>query len=186
MPALHFDYDIFADKLNEGFEKAADEFTRDLLVPKMKSLLDSWESRRGFESRNKWGRNFADRIMILENNDDYGKIDRKVGLAYDLMSESDLTKARIVTFGSGYNSLIPGYDDPLTTKPEKMVWDDELVEKHLSRAKKEWKLPDQWNELGTDFVREAVSQLEYEFRAFVNSRKQEIVNKALRASIVNR
>lgn len=181
---IQFDYKKFQKELNAEISQLIDEFEETLLIPKMKSLLLSWRSRRSY--RDDWSQELEDQIIEFAREDSVSKIRRKVGLNEESMTDPEITRARVIAFGTGYNSHIPGYDKPLKTKPGQEVWNDSLTHRIISTAKKERELPDIWNEVGNEFIRDSVDQLEYEFLSFLESRKQEIVNNALKASIVNK
>lgn len=83
-----------------------------------------------------------------------------VELGYTPDSQAKLVRAMVVEAGSGSAAG----NDPIHAGPTgRSVWDDELAEKHPSRAKTVYNLPDEFNQEGNQFVENAMRIMESEF-----------------------
>ena len=79
---------------------------------------------------------------------------------YSPSDKADLVRAMIVEDGSG--SAIG--NDPIHAGPTgRSVWDEDVSGKHPSRAKTEYNLPDAFNQVGNQFVENAVRMMQTEF-----------------------
>lgn len=91
-------------------------------------------------------------------------------------------QARVVAFGSGYNSIASGYGGALTTHPGESTWNDTLTGRHTSKAQKEMLVPDTWNDVPSDFIAEAILQVQDAFYTMLDQEINGIVKKAFAAS----
>lgn len=179
---MKFDADKFKAEVSKGFAAVVDEFDDTLLKPKMKEIAASWVSRRAGRANDApdWGPEVAAMIEEYVKDDTLNSIHREVGIKEDDGDSAAVMRARVTALGSGYNSINGG--GPIMTKPGSMVWNNALTGKIMSTAKYVHRVPDTWNDIGNDFVREATDQLRQEFYGMIESRKDEIVQKAFIAS----
>lgn len=177
---MRIDEQKFRAALTDGFAALTDEFNQNTLIPKLKALASQWNSTRDY--RDGWGDEIASLIYEFEKHDStFGTVYRKVGIPDRGEDDATTTKARVVAYGSGFNSLVPGYNEPIKTKPGKMVWGSRLENgKHPSKAKSEYEVPGNWNDVGNDFVVDAVLQLKKEFINFIEQNKDAIVMRAFK------
>lgn len=83
-----------------------------------------------------------------------------VEVGYTPSNQAELVRAMVVEAGSGSAAG----NDPIHAGPTgRSVWDDELSEKHPSRAKTVYNLPDEFNQEGNQFVENAMRIIESEF-----------------------
>ena len=79
---------------------------------------------------------------------------------YSPSDKADLVRAMIVEDGSG--SAVG--NDPIHAGPTgRSVWDEDVSGKHPSRAKSEYNLPSEFNQVGNQFVENAVRMMQTEF-----------------------
>lgn len=90
-----------------------------------------------------------------------------VGLPY--MSYADagykFVRAMLVAYGSGNQA--PG-GEAIHTRPGELVWDEDLHDHHPSRALTEYNLPDAFNQVGNDFLMNAMKLMRTHFQSVLS------------------
>lgn len=178
VPQLKFDKGVLRKTLEDGFMEALEEF-EELLIEEMRRIIDR---DGGHTGKAEWREKVKSDLRNLSKGVVGTVIQRETGLPYSGdANDAESMRAFVVAYGTGFNAK--GGGSPMTTKPGEMVWDTDLASKHMSEASGVWNLPDSWNRPYTDFIDVAVRNLRVEYIRFIDARKDEIIQKAMRASL---
>ena len=95
-------------------------------------------------------------------------------------NKADEVRAMIVNEGSGSavggNAIHAG-------PPGRSVWDEDVSGKHPSRAKTEYDLPDEFNQMGNQFVQNAMRIMQTDFGSMVEQTLQAIPDSAYHGNV---
>lgn len=178
IPQLVFDKKAFQQILFDGFMEALEEF-ENLLIEEMRRIIDRDGGRTG---KAEWREKVKSDLRNLSKGVTGTLIQRELGLPYSGdENDAESMRAFVIAYGTGFNAK--GGGSPMTTKPGEMVWDTDLANKHMSEASGVWNLPDSWNRPYTDFIDVAVRNMRVEYIRFIDARKDEIIQRAMKASL---
>ena len=115
---------------------------------------------KGAPGKPEWRKMIQEKLEVVEEavTDEY--MQAKVGLDTNILF-TDFLKAMIVTYGSG-NRVGNGSIE--AGPPGRIVWDGNMDGQHPSREEGNWLLPEEFNQTGNHFVRNAVMLMRKHFK----------------------
>lgn len=178
IPKLEFDKVKFRKMLEADFMDVLEEF-EELLIDEMRRIIERDGGRTG---KTEWRQKVKEDLRNISKGVVGSVLQREVGLPYSGdANDAESMRAFVILYGTGFNQK--GGGNAMTTKPGQMVWDTDLISKHLSNASAVWNLPDSWNRPYTDFIDVAVRNMRVEYIRFLDAKKDDIIHRAMKASL---
>ena len=164
--------DYYAEKIKEAEDK---------LLDCMQEALDNWSA-----GKPKWTEEVRRNLRVVERIVAENYVMSLVGLPYTIQDdEFAYLRAMVVAYGVGSNSQY-GSGEKVHTKPGQKVLDNELAGRKQSTAKEEYDLPDGFNQVGNNFVEEAVAKMRVMFKDILENATLEIPGSILARNITTK